>query len=82
MSSPFGTFEGVDPYEFVPGVHLRAIGGAQGPTNVKRPTWTWTITDADAQAAPVCQTESPTHTFRKVACGGGSWTAVRVTADR
>ena len=29
MSSPFGTFEGVDPHEFVPGVHLRAVGGEQ-----------------------------------------------------
>jgi quercetin dioxygenase-like cupin family protein len=29
MSSPFGTFEGIDPYEFVAGVHLRAIGGEQ-----------------------------------------------------
>jgi quercetin dioxygenase-like cupin family protein len=29
MSSPFGTFEGIDAYEFVPGVHLRAIGGEQ-----------------------------------------------------
>jgi quercetin dioxygenase-like cupin family protein len=29
MSSPFGTLEGIDAYEFVPGVHLRAIGGEQ-----------------------------------------------------
>jgi quercetin dioxygenase-like cupin family protein len=29
MSSPFGTFEGIDPYEFASGVHLRAIGGEQ-----------------------------------------------------
>ena len=29
MSSPFGTFEGTDPYEFVPGVRLRAVGGEQ-----------------------------------------------------
>ena len=29
MSSPFGTFEGIDSYEFVPGVRLRAIGGEQ-----------------------------------------------------
>jgi quercetin dioxygenase-like cupin family protein len=29
MSSPFGTFEGIDAYEFVPGVRLRAIGGDQ-----------------------------------------------------
>lgn len=29
MSSPFRTFQGVEPYEFVPGVHLRAIGGDQ-----------------------------------------------------
>jgi quercetin dioxygenase-like cupin family protein len=29
MSSPFGTFDGIDAYEFVPGVHLRAIGGEQ-----------------------------------------------------
>jgi len=29
MSSPFGTFEGIDPHEFVPGVHLRAVGGEQ-----------------------------------------------------
>jgi quercetin dioxygenase-like cupin family protein len=29
MSSPFGTFEGIDAYEFVPGVHLRAVGGEQ-----------------------------------------------------
>lgn len=28
-TSPFGTFEGVEPYEFVPGVHLRAVGGEQ-----------------------------------------------------
>jgi quercetin dioxygenase-like cupin family protein len=27
--SPFGTFEGVESYEFAPGVHLRAIGGDQ-----------------------------------------------------
>jgi quercetin dioxygenase-like cupin family protein len=27
--SPFGTFEGIEPYEFVPGVHLRAVGGEQ-----------------------------------------------------
>lgn len=26
---PFGTFEGTDEYEFVPGVHIRAIGGKQ-----------------------------------------------------
>ena len=29
MSSPFGTFEGTDPYEFEPGVRLRAVGGEQ-----------------------------------------------------
>ena len=29
MNSPFGTFEGIDAYEFVPGVRLRAIGGDQ-----------------------------------------------------
>ena len=29
MSSPFGTFEGTDPYEFKPGVRLRAVGGEQ-----------------------------------------------------
>jgi quercetin dioxygenase-like cupin family protein len=28
-TSPFGTFEDVEPYEFVPGVHLRAVGGEQ-----------------------------------------------------
>jgi quercetin dioxygenase-like cupin family protein len=29
VSSPFGTFEGVEPHEFVPGVRLQAIGGEQ-----------------------------------------------------
>ena len=29
MSSPFGTFTGVQPFEFVSGVHLRAVGGEQ-----------------------------------------------------
>ncbi|HTE58903.1 MAG TPA: cupin domain-containing protein [Solirubrobacteraceae bacterium] len=29
MSSPFGTFAGIDAYEFAPGVRLRAIGGEQ-----------------------------------------------------
>jgi quercetin dioxygenase-like cupin family protein len=29
MRSSFGTFEGIDPYEFVPGVRLRAVGGEQ-----------------------------------------------------
>ena len=29
MSSPFGTFNGVDSYEFAPGVHLHAVGGEQ-----------------------------------------------------
>lgn len=29
MSSPFRTFEGVEPYEFVPGVRIRSIGGDQ-----------------------------------------------------
>jgi quercetin dioxygenase-like cupin family protein len=29
MSSPFGTFEGIEAHEFAPGVHLRAIGGEQ-----------------------------------------------------
>jgi quercetin dioxygenase-like cupin family protein len=28
-TSPFGTFEGVESYEFAPGVHLRAVGGDQ-----------------------------------------------------
>ena len=28
-TSPFGTFEGTDAYEFVPGVHLHAVGGEQ-----------------------------------------------------
>jgi quercetin dioxygenase-like cupin family protein len=28
-TSPFGTFEDVEPYEFVPGVHLHAVGGEQ-----------------------------------------------------
>jgi quercetin dioxygenase-like cupin family protein len=28
-TSPFGTFEGIDAYEFVPGVRLRAVGGEQ-----------------------------------------------------
>jgi quercetin dioxygenase-like cupin family protein len=27
--SPFGTFEDIEPYEFVPGVRLRAVGGEQ-----------------------------------------------------
>ena len=29
MSSPFGTFNGVDTLEFVPGVHIHAVGGEQ-----------------------------------------------------
>ena len=29
MTSPFGTFEGVEAFEFVPGVHLHAAGGEQ-----------------------------------------------------
>jgi quercetin dioxygenase-like cupin family protein len=29
MSSPFRTWKGVEPYEFVPGVTLHAIGGEQ-----------------------------------------------------
>jgi quercetin dioxygenase-like cupin family protein len=28
-TSPFGTFEGIDAYEFVPGVRLHAVGGEQ-----------------------------------------------------
>ena len=28
-TSPFGTFEGADAYEFVPGVHLHAVGEEQ-----------------------------------------------------
>ena len=27
--SPFGSFEGIEAYEFAPGVHLRAVGGDQ-----------------------------------------------------
>ena len=27
--SPYGTFEGIEPFEFAPGVHLRAVGGDQ-----------------------------------------------------
>jgi quercetin dioxygenase-like cupin family protein len=27
--SPFGTFEGIEAFEFAPGVHLRAVGGDQ-----------------------------------------------------
>jgi quercetin dioxygenase-like cupin family protein len=27
--SPFGTFGGIEPYEFVSGVHLHAVGGDQ-----------------------------------------------------
>ena len=29
MSSPFRTFTGIEEYEFVPGVHIKAIGGEQ-----------------------------------------------------
>ena len=29
MSSPFRTFTGIAEYEFVPGVHIKAIGGEQ-----------------------------------------------------
>jgi quercetin dioxygenase-like cupin family protein len=29
MSSPFGTFNGVETLEFVPGVHIHAVGGEQ-----------------------------------------------------
>jgi quercetin dioxygenase-like cupin family protein len=29
VSSPFGSFEGIEAHEFVPGVHLRAVGGEQ-----------------------------------------------------
>jgi quercetin dioxygenase-like cupin family protein len=29
MRSPFGSFEEIEPYEFAPGVHLRAVGGEQ-----------------------------------------------------
>lgn len=29
MSSPFKTFTGIEEYEFVPGVHIKAIGGEQ-----------------------------------------------------
>ena len=29
MSSPFGTFTGLEPFEFVSGVHLHAAGGEQ-----------------------------------------------------
>ena len=28
-TSPFGTFQGIDAYEFVPGVRLHAVGGEQ-----------------------------------------------------
>ncbi len=29
MRSPFGSFETIEPHEFAPGVHLRAVGGEQ-----------------------------------------------------
>jgi hypothetical protein len=29
VSSPFGSFDGREPFEFVPGVRLRAVGGEQ-----------------------------------------------------
>ena len=29
MSSPFGSFTGIGEYEFVPGVHIKAVGGEQ-----------------------------------------------------
>lgn len=29
MSSPFGSFTGIEPHEFASGVHLRAVGGEQ-----------------------------------------------------
>jgi quercetin dioxygenase-like cupin family protein len=29
MSSPFGTFNEVETYEFAPGVHINAVGGEQ-----------------------------------------------------
>jgi quercetin dioxygenase-like cupin family protein len=29
VSSPFRSFQGIDEYEFVPGVHIKAIGGEQ-----------------------------------------------------
>jgi quercetin dioxygenase-like cupin family protein len=29
MSSPFGSFNGVETLEFVPGVHIHAVGGEQ-----------------------------------------------------
>lgn len=29
MRSPFGSFEAIEAHEFVPGVHLRAVGGEQ-----------------------------------------------------
>ena len=29
MRSPFGSFDSIEPHEFVPGVHLRAVGGEQ-----------------------------------------------------
>jgi quercetin dioxygenase-like cupin family protein len=29
VSSPFGTFEGTEPFEFVSGVRLQAVGGEQ-----------------------------------------------------
>jgi quercetin dioxygenase-like cupin family protein len=29
VSSPFGTFNGVETLEFVPGVHIHAVGGEQ-----------------------------------------------------
>ena len=29
MSSPFGTFNDVETYEFAPGVHINAVGGEQ-----------------------------------------------------
>ena len=28
-TSPFGTFQGIDAYEFIPGVRLHAVGGEQ-----------------------------------------------------
>ncbi len=29
VSAPFGSFTGIDEYEFVPGVHIKAVGGEQ-----------------------------------------------------
>ncbi|HEX8204716.1 MAG TPA: Ig-like domain-containing protein, partial [Solirubrobacteraceae bacterium] len=56
---------------------VATVSGPSGAINVRRPKWTWTVQDADAQTSALCSFDGSLPG----PCAGGSWTPQQDLAD-